>query len=272
MTPSFTRIAVAVALLALTGQAAPQMAPAQAQPQAGPWIGQQSAPPDQLLTSDRPIRGVVELYTSQGCSSCPPADALLRQYADSREVIALSFPVDYWDYLGWKDTLANPRFTARQRAYAKARGDGAIYTPQIVVDGTTHVVGSQKGEIDKAIEDAWPKFQTGRVPVRLWLQGGATIVETGGAPEGTTAKEATIWIAIIDKKVEVPVRAGENKGQMLVYTNVVRELVPIGMWTGRPMSVRLARQAALKPETEALAVLIQQGDGGPIIGAAWMGL
>ncbi len=244
---------------------------------------------DLSLASEKPIRGVVELFTSQGCSSCPPADALLGQYADSREVIALSFPVDYWDYLGWKDTLANPRFTARQRAYAKARGDGAIYTPQIVVDGTTHVVGSQKGEIDKAIEANWPKFSTARVPVRFWLQGGAIIVETGAAPElppreagasegaGDAApskpapKEATIWLAVITRKAEVPVRAGENKGKSLVYTNVVREIVPIGMWRGKPMNVRIARHSVLKPETEAFAVLIQQGDGGPIIGAAWMG-
>lgn len=260
MTSLFIRIAVAAAtIVGLSGQA-------------GPWVGQPPPEPSQMLTSDRPIKGVVELFTSQGCSSCPPADALLGKYADSREVIALSFPVDYWDYLGWKDTLANPRFTTRQRAYAKARGDGAIYTPQIVVDGTTHVVGSDKAEIDKAIEEAWPKFSTSRVPVRFWLQGGATIVETGGSPEGAAAREATIWFAVITKRVEVPVRSGENKGQTLVYTNVVRELVPVGMWTGKPMSLRLARHAALRPETDAFAVLIQQGDGGPIIGAAWMGL
>ena len=226
---------------------------------------------DLSLASEKPIRGVVELFTSQGCSSCPPADALLRQYADSREVIALSFPVDYWDYLGWKDTLANPRFTARQRAYAKARGDGAIYTPQIVVDGTTHVVGSHKAEIDKAIEETWARFSTGRVPVRFWLQGGAIIVETGAAPEGREVKEANIWLAVITKRAEVPITRGENKGQTVVYTNVVREIVPIGLWTGKPMNVRLARNSVLKPESEAFAVLIQQGEGGPIIGAAWMG-
>lgn len=260
MTSFLARITVAAAvLLALPGQG-------------GPWLGQPPPSPDQMLTSDKPIKGVVELFTSQGCSSCPPADALLRAYADSRQVIALSFSVDYWDYLGWKDTLANKRFTLRQRAYAKARGDGAIYTPQIVVDGTTHVVGSDKAEIDRAIEEAWPKFSTSRVPVRFWLEGGTTIVQTGGAPSDKPVGEATIWLAIITKKVEVPVRSGENKGRTLAYTNVVRELVPIGMWTGKPLSLRIARHAALNPETDAFAVLIQQGEGGPIIGAAWMGL
>ena len=91
-----------------------------------------------------PIRAVIELYTSQGCSSCPPADALLQKYAADPGVIALSMPVDYWDYLGWKDTFATPRNTDRQRAYAKARGDGAIYTPQAVVNGTMHANGAQK--------------------------------------------------------------------------------------------------------------------------------
>lgn len=224
------------------------------------------------IIADRPIKGVIELFTSQGCSSCPPADALLAKYADSREVIALSFSVDYWNYLGWKDTLAQSRFTERQRAYAKTRGDGAVYTPQVVIDGTTHVVGSNKGEIDRAIEDAWPKFSTSRVPVRFWMQGGATVIETGAAPEGKPAKEATVWFAVVSRKVEVPIKSGENGGRSIVYTNVVRELVPIGVWSGKAMSIRIARHAALRPETDAFAVLIQQGEGGPIIGAAWMGL
>jgi len=227
---------------------------------------------DTRLTSERPIRGVVELFTSQGCSSCPAADAILKTYADSRDVIALSYPVDYWDYLGWKDTLANPRFTERQRAYAKTRGDGAIYTPQIVVDGVAHVAGNQRGEIDRVIETNWPKFSGMQVPVRFWMQGSAIIIQAGAAPDGKDLKEATIWFAVVQKRAEVKVGKGENGGRTLSYTNVVRELAPIGMWQGQPLNIRLARTAILHPDTEALAVLIQQGDGGPIIGAAWMGL
>ena len=100
----------------------------------------------------QPIRAVIELFTSQGCSSCPPADALLQKYAADPNVIALSMPVDYWDYLGWKDTFASPRNTERQRAYAKSRGDGAIYTPQAVINGSIHVNGSSRSEIDQAID------------------------------------------------------------------------------------------------------------------------
>ena len=96
----------------------------------------------------RPLKGVIELFTSQGCSSCPPADALLKVLAEDRDLIALSLPIDYWDYLGWKDTLASHRNTERQSAYAAARGDGAIYTPQVVINGVAHVVGSDRGEIE----------------------------------------------------------------------------------------------------------------------------
>src|SRR5947209_969413 len=96
-------------------------------------------------------RGVVELFTSQGCSSCPPADALLAELANDPSLIAVSVPIDIWDYLGWKDTLASPRNTARQRAYAKARGDGQVYTPQAVVNGSVHVLGSDKAAIEHAL-------------------------------------------------------------------------------------------------------------------------
>ena len=94
---------------------------------------------------------VIELFTSQGCSSCPTADALLESYADRPDVVALTLPVDYWDYLGWKDTLASPKFSARQRTYAKARGDGRVYTPQVVINGLQHAVGSSATDIDRAI-------------------------------------------------------------------------------------------------------------------------
>src|SRR5215468_960850 len=117
--------------------------------------------------SGAPPVAVVELYTSQGCSSCPAADALLAQLANRGEVVALSLSVDYWDYLGWRDTLANSKFTERQRAYAKARGDGAIYTPQIIVNGLTHVNGSDEGQILRAIEKTSKAVAAQRVPIRL---------------------------------------------------------------------------------------------------------
>lgn len=224
------------------------------------------------LAADRPIRGVIELFTSQGCSSCPPADALLKAYADSHDVIALSFAVDYWDYLGWKDTLALPRNTERQRAYAKARGDGAVYTPQVVVNGVQHVVGSRKQEIDKALEAGWPHFSMQQVPVRFWMQNGALLIQTGAAQQGQSTKDATIWFLVVKKSAEVPVGRGENAAKTLTYTNVVREITPVGVWTGKPIMIRLALHAIMRQDSEAAVVLIQQGDGGPIIGAAAMGL
>lgn len=222
--------------------------------------------------ADKPLKGVIELFTSQGCSSCPPADALLKTYAEGREVLALSYAVDYWDYLGWKDTLALPRNTERQRAYAKARGDGAVYTPQAVVDGVKHVNGASREEIDKALEAGWGRFSKQQVPVRFWMQNGALLIQTGAAAQGQDAKDATIWFLVVKKSVQVPVGRGENAAKTITYTNVVREITPVGVWTGKPIMVRLALHSIMRHDTEAAVVLIQQGDGGPIIGAAAMGL
>ena len=111
-------------------------------------------------------KAVVELFTSQGCSSCPNADALLGKLANRDDVIALSLPVDYWDYLGWKDTLASPKFSERQRAYARTRGDGAIYTPQAVVNGLVHVNGADEGVIQNTIEKTGKTVATAYVPIR----------------------------------------------------------------------------------------------------------
>jgi hypothetical protein len=225
----------------------------------------------QELASARPIKGVVELFTSQGCSSCPPADSLLKGLAESGEVIALTLPVDYWDYLGWKDTLASPKFSERQRAYARRRGDGAVYTPQVIVNGTAHVVGSDRAQVERALAADEARFSAGQVPVRFWLRGGAIVIETGAAPDGAPVKDATIWLAVVQKRAEVQIQKGENRGRTIVYTNVVRELAPVGMFTGAPMHIQLVRHAIMRPETEACAVLIQHGEAGPIIGAAWMG-
>jgi hypothetical protein len=213
---------------------------------------------------------VVELFTSQGCSSCPAADALLGRLANRQDVVALSLPVDYWDYLGWKDTLASPKFSERQRAYAQTRGDGAIYTPQIVVNGLTHVNGSDEAQIVRAIEKTGKIVSAQRVPIRLSEEKGKLIIEAGAAPAGVTVKDATLWLAVISPKVEVPIGRGENQGKKVTYTNVVRELMPIGTWNGAPLTIHLDRQAIARPGTERCAVLLQQGHAGPIVGAALM--
>ncbi len=230
------------------------------------WMTDPGAKPAQT------VKSVIELFTSQGCSSCPDADALLQKYADAEDLVALSFPVDYWDYLGWKDTLASPKNAERQRAYAKRRGDGAVYTPQVVVNGISHAVGSSQEEIDRAIVLTKARFAASRVPVRLWHDQKNLIIETGDAPANAEHRQHTIWLAVVQRSANVAIKRGENSGKTVTYVNVVRELTHVGTFTGRAEIIRLARQAVEKPGTERLAVLIQEETGGPIIGAAWMGM
>ena len=213
-------------------------------------------------------KAVVELFTSQGCSSCPTADAVLGRLVKRDDVIALSLSVDYWDYLGWKDTLANPKFSERQRAYGKTRGDGKIYTPQVVVNGLTHVNGSDESQIGRLIDKTAKTLAPQRVSIRLSQEKDKLVVDAGAAQPGATAKEATLWLAVIAKSVTVPIERGENKGETITYNNVVRELIPIGMWNGKPMTVQLERHSFMHPGADRCAVLLQQGHAGPIIGAA----
>ena len=220
--------------------------------------------------SQRPVKAVLELFTSQGCLSCPPADALMRTYADARDVMVLSLPVDYWDYLGWKDTLANPKNSERQRAYSRTLGFGSVYTPQVVVNGTTQAVGSNRVEIDSAIEQSKTKFAKDRIPVRLWRHEGIYNIDLGSHTEGGTEKQATVWFVVVQKTAEVPVKGGENGGKTLVYTNVVRELVPVGVWEGHAKNLQVASGSVMRPEGEDKAVIVQDAMSGEIIGAAYI--
>jgi hypothetical protein len=219
-----------------------------------------------------PVRAVVELFTSQGCSSCPPADEVLQTIAQDPEVIALSFPVDYWDYLGWKDTLSSARNTERQRAYAKARGDGAIYTPQVVVNGSLHVNGAQKADIANAIAQTNKSLEASRIPLWFWQERNTLNIAAGAIPPGKPIKEATIWLGVVQSSATVDVKRGENGGRSLTYTNVVREMTPIGLWKGQAVKIQIPRAAVMMPETQKSVVLIQEGKAGPIIAAAWAGL
>lgn len=210
-------------------------------------------------------RAVLELFTSQGCSSCPPADELLAKYAEHDDILALSFNVDYWDMRGWEDTLASHDYTERQRNYAAARGDGQIYTPQLVVDGRMHVVGSSKKKIDAALDTA----NGLPVPVSLSMTGDSVSV---GIAATTGQPHATLWLVMYDKSVTVPIERGENSGRTLTYTNVVRKLRPIAMWKGAAMSVDLPRSEIAQAKVGSCAVLLQaetpDGLPGPILGAA----
>jgi hypothetical protein len=217
-------------------------------------------------------KNVLELFTSQGCDTCPPADEVLATYAERPDVIALSLPVDIWDYLGWKDTLASDKNSDRQKAYAKSRGDGAIYTPQIIVNGMIGVPGNDPDAIDEALKISDDVLGRSHVPIRFWHERNSIVIEAGDAPAGLENKEATIWFAVVQKKADVPVELGDNKGKTLTYTNIVRELIPVGTWNGKAMNLRLARTAVMTPETQACVVLLQEGRAGPILGSAWTGL
>ncbi len=212
---------------------------------------------------------VLELFTSQGCSSCPPADALLKSYTGRDDIIALTMPVDYWDYLGWKDTFASPRNAERQRNYARQRGDGAVYTPQIVVNGLQHAIGSNPRKIDSAMKSVMDSGGLMRVPVSFKVKGGSISIEMGEAAESLGPDGATVWLGIVQKSATVPVRSGENGGKSLSYFNIVRQMSAVGMWEGKSGKIQLAKDSVMTGDADACVVLIQQGTDGPIIGAAW---
>ena len=134
------------------------------------------------------------------------------------------------------------------------------------------VNGSDPAAIEEAIKVTDEALKGGRVPIRFWHERNSIKIEAGDAPPGFTYKEATIWFAVVQKSAQVPVQRGDNEGKTLTYTNIVREMLPVGSWNGKAMSLQLARTAVMRPETEAAIILLQEGKAGPIIGAAWTGL
>jgi hypothetical protein len=199
---------------------------------------------------------VVELFTSQGCSSCPPANANLVLLSDRPGILALSFGVTYWDQLGWKDTFAKPEFTDRQVTYETPLKHTGPFTPQIVVDGRSDVVGNRLPAIEALIAASPRKDE----PTLSLAESGVSI-GAGDAP----APGADVWLVSYDPAlVQVPVKRGENDGRTLPHKNVVHELTKIGIWTGTALSIAFsAPKAGLRS-----AVLIQAPNGGPIIAAA----
>lgn len=233
----------------------------------GPLLVSNEAEAQKGATSSQ-VRAVYELYTSQGCSSCPAADALIARLAKRDDVIALTLPVDIWDYLGWRDTLARPEFSDRQRAYAKVLGDGMVYTPQAVVSGLRHLSGSSKEKVEGAIAETAKLFTASRVPISLSADSERLLIDIAAAPGDPKVKEATVWLAAISGSVEVRIARGENQGRTVVYSNVVRRLMPVGTWDGSAMLVKLERHSFAGRGIDRCAVLLQQGQGGPIVGAA----
>ncbi|MEX1060177.1 MAG: DUF1223 domain-containing protein [Methyloceanibacter sp.] len=215
-----------------------------------------------------PSTAVLELFTSQGCSSCPPADALLAELGKRPGLVTLSYSVDYWNYLGWHDTLSSPANSERQREYARMRGDGSVYTPQIVVDGLTHVNGRNEAAIEAAVRSAAMRLKDVRVPVNMHAEGDTLVIGIGAAPDNSDKRGATVWLAIAKELETVSITRGENRGKKLSYSHPVRELSPIGMWKGEAMTLKLPLKDLKTMDGDCLVALLQVENGGPILGAA----
>jgi hypothetical protein len=202
---------------------------------------------------------VVELFTSQGCSSCPPANANLAILSARPDVLALSFGVTYWDRLGWKDTFARPDYTERQETYETPLGEAGPFTPQIVIDGRKSLVGNDLSELERHV--AALRGAGGAAAPSIALGNGVAQIGAGAAPRDG----ADVWLVRYDpRRVDVAVQRGENAGHTLPHKNVVHDLSLLGRWSGVPMT------AAVPPARDGLrsAVLVQAHGGGPIFAAA----
>ena len=215
-TPTFaSRRAVLARMLRVCALAAPLMAAG------GIWGADRAAAQERS-----PV--VIELYTSQGCSSCPPADALMRDLAKRADVIALSLHVDYWDYIGWKDKFADPAFTARQRAYARQAKHRSIYTPQMIVGGSDHVVGTHAKDVAALIARHGAKapalsLSAARSGARMQVS----------APALRAARPMVVQVVRYTPSASVKILRGENAGKTVDYANIVTEWSRVGEWDGR---------------------------------------
>ena len=200
---------------------------------------------------------VVELFTAQGCASCKPADALIDKLADRPGVIALTWSVDYWDYLGWKDTFAQPAFTARQQAFARRLGPRDVYTPQVIVNGAAQTSGGDGPAVEALIAAAeHPR----RHPPALHIGPDGTVSIGRG---DRSRPPADVWLVRYDpRKQTVEVKGGDNDGATVSLRNVVRQSVRLGGWSGRP--TRYALPAASEPGL-GVVVIVEAAHGGPVV-------
>ena len=213
--------------------------------------------PQPVMATDAAHPTVVELFQSQGCSSCPPAIANLNAIAGRSDILALTFAVTYWDQLGWKDTFAKPEFTGRQWDYADAAGRSQVATPQTIINGRVVTNGGDSRRLIASIRQA-DRGKSG--PPISFLAGKITI------GPGATSVPATVWLVRYDPRpLSVPIKAGENGGRTLVHRNVVKFIKAIGTWRGQPLSLPLSGES--EPGLR-FAALVQAGKGGPIIAAA----
>ncbi|HHI71914.1 MAG TPA: DUF1223 domain-containing protein [Rhodobacteraceae bacterium] len=202
---------------------------------------------------------VVELYTSQGCSSCPPADKLLGELAKRDDVIALSLHVDYWDYIGWKDVFASPQYTKRQHAYARAAGKRMVYTPQMVIEGQDHVVGTKPREVSRLIKS----HAAAKSPVSLSVDRNGNQLTIKAQATGSPGKMVVQMVRFMDGQT-VQIKRGENAGKALTYSNVVSEWKVLKEWDGKsPLTFTTGISG-----DDGCAIIIQKASHGPVLAAA----
>lgn len=203
---------------------------------------------------------VVELYTSQGCSSCPPADKMLGELAKRSDVIALALHVDYWDYIGWVDDLADPSYTARQQAFARRAGATTVYTPQMVIGGVDHVIGSRPMDVMDQVQ----RHNAAADPVAVGLQRSGNTLAITARAAANVRKTVVVQVVRYIPQVSRDIRRGENAGKTIVYHNVVTSWQDVARWnTSAPLSL----QVSLSGDSP-VAVIIQDGADGPVLGAA----
>lgn len=214
-------------------------------------------------------KAVVELFTSQGCSSCPPADAALREFNQGKDILGLAMHVDYWDRLGWKDTFASPDNTERQWRYARALGERQVYTPQAVVNGRAHFVGSRKSRIADATEQFALVGEGLTVPINLTANGSIISVSVDGSPQ---AGNATLYAVYYNSESQVDIQRGENAGKTITYSNIVGKMEMLGMAGAQGIELNFSiddiRQKGFTDCALILQTKTEDGMPGPIIGAS----
>ena len=214
----------------------------------------------------RPV--VVELFTSQGCSSCPAADAFFETLKRKPGVVALSYHVDYWDYLGWRDTLGSPEYSQRQYDYAKSRGDMNVYTPQMIINGVQHFVGNHQSKVSEGIAAA-DSSSSQWVDIAMSDNRTDVVIDIAA---GEPTKKATLWLMAFAPSISTDIKKGENAGKTIAYHNVVRKMVPAGMWHGAPAKIVLPRESVIPEDCKSWVALLQEGKVGRVIGVATGGV
>jgi hypothetical protein len=207
---------------------------------------------------------VVEMFTSQSCSSCPPADKFLSDLAKRKDVLALSMHVDYWNALGWRDPWSSADVTARQRRYAQSLGARYVSTPQAVIQGESYTVGSDRGAVSRLIEKS---RRAGRARVQPIVTMPAPDRLAVKFPEHQLAAPATLWFVAFDDRHTARITGGENSGATITYSNVVRALRPIGTWTGKGRSFEIDISKDRAAGFGNCAILVQAAGSGPVLGA-----